>query len=194
MVTHPDFRTAHDFRCNRNVFRAHSLQSQQLEAASNPMTVEQKVRETADEEIPLPGFDLERFLPYLVAELSVKLSQELAAGYRDAGLTMPQWRVMVHLSHAGRVSVRDIERRTSLERPKVSRAASHLEAKGLVEKRADDVDARLVALSLTREGRRLMAELLPRAIAYQRQLEAVLGSDLAGLQRAMDKLLGTPIE
>lgn len=138
---------------------------------------------------PLPEFQLDDFLPYLMAEIATKLSDELAQGYREAGLSMPQWRVMVHLSHAGPVSVRDIERRVSLERPKVSRAAAALEQAGLVTKRSDPSDGRLIALSLTPTGRELMAKLLPRAIAYQSDLESLLGRDLAGLRRGMDKLL-----
>ena len=137
----------------------------------------------------LPDFELDQFLPYLLAEAAQKLSRELAEIYREAGVSTPQWRVLVHLAYSGRVSVRDIERRVSMEKSKVSRAAARLETAGLVEKRADPADGRLVALSLTDQGRALMARLLPRALEYQRQLEGLLGADLNGLHHALARLL-----
>ena len=139
----------------------------------------------------LPDFELDDFLPYLLAEAAGKLSRELADIYRDAGLSTPQWRVMVHLSYSGQVSVRDIERRVSMEKSKVSRAAARLETAGLVEKRADPADGRLVALSLTGQGHTLMARLLPRALEYQHQLEGLLGADLNGFRHALARLLNS---
>ncbi|KEP71731.1 MarR family transcriptional regulator [Thioclava dalianensis] len=140
-------------------------------------------------EVKLPDFELDLFLPYLLTEAAEKLSHDLAAIYRDAGLSTPQWRVMVHLSYSGQVSVRDIERRVSMEKSKVSRAAARLELAGLVAKRGDPDDGRLVALGLTEAGRALMAQLLPRAIDYQRQLEATLGADLPLFHKALSRLL-----
>jgi DNA-binding MarR family transcriptional regulator len=78
-----------------------------------------------------------------------------------------------------------------MEKSKVSRAAARLEKAGLVEKRADPEDGRLVALGLTVQGRALMARLLPRALEYQRQLEGLLGADLTGLRHALARLLNS---
>ncbi|WP_417809838.1 MarR family winged helix-turn-helix transcriptional regulator [Thioclava sp.] len=100
----------------------------------------------------LSDLELDDFLPYLLPEAAQKLSRELAALYRDSGLSTPQWRVMVHLAYNGRISVRAIERRVSMVKSKISRAAARLESAGLVEKRADPADGRLVALSLTDQG------------------------------------------
>ena len=50
-------------------------------------------------------------------------------------------------------------------------------------------DKRLVALSLTLVGRRLMAELLPLALAYQRRLEDRLAPHLAAFEAALDLLM-----
>jgi DNA-binding MarR family transcriptional regulator len=140
---------------------------------------------------PLPAFDLDRFLPYRMTVAAERLSAGLARRYRaQYGISIPEWRVLVHLAHSGRVSVRDIERRASLEKSKASRAAARLEAAGYVAKARNDGDRRLVALSLTGEGRALMAELLPRAIAYQEKLEALLGEHLESLEAALDLLAG----
>lgn len=138
----------------------------------------------------LPPFDLDRFIPYRLAVAAQRTSEALARQYRDRfGISIPEWRVLVHLAAAGDVSVRDIERRVAMEKSKVSRAASRLEAAGYVAKRGSKADRRLVSLALTRKGEALMRELLPLAEAYQREIEARLGGAMAGLEDGLGRLL-----
>ncbi len=144
-----------------------------------------------DQPGPLPDFDLDRFTPYRLAVAAKRTSEELARRYRARfGITIPEWRVMVHLAHAGDgLSVRDIEARVALEKYEVSRTAKRLAEKGLIAKVADPGDRRLVNLSLTPAGHALMAELLPLAEAYQAEITARLGPALAGLEAGLDRLL-----
>ena len=145
---------------------------------------------TEDDGEPLPEFDLAGFLPYRLAVAAKRTSEALARQYRDRfGITIPEWRVLVHLAHSGRVSVRDIEARVAMERYEVSRAAGRLREAGLVDRRGNPDDRRLVVLSLTAKGRALMAELLPLARAYQAEMERRLGPALAGLDAGLAALL-----
>jgi len=138
----------------------------------------------------LPDFDLSRFTPYRLAVAAERTSEELARQYRDRfGISIPEWRVLVHLAHSGDVSVRDIEARVAMEKSKVSRAASRLEKSGLIRKDVNSGDRRLVSLALTEKGRALMVELLPLAQAYQDQLEARLAAAFAGFEGGLDRLL-----
>lgn len=138
----------------------------------------------------LTDFDLHRFTPYRLAVVAQKTSEGLARLYRARfGLSIPEWRVLAHLAHAGDVSVRDIEARVVMEKSKVSRAASRLEAAGYIRKSIATADRRLVSMSLTPKGKELMAELLPLAEAYQKELEARLGDALDGFEAGVDRLL-----
>ncbi|MGO4852171.1 MarR family winged helix-turn-helix transcriptional regulator [Phaeovulum sp. W22_SRMD_FR3] len=138
----------------------------------------------------LPEFDLMGFTPYRLSVAAQALSEQLARHYRtDYGISIPEWRVLVHLAHSGDVSVRDIEIRVAMEKSKVSRAASRLETAGYIVKRVNDSDRRLVQLALTPKGRALMAELLPVALAFQAELAARLGPALAMLEVGLDQLL-----
>lgn len=111
------------------------------------------------------GFALEAFLPYQLARLAAALSRDLAAEYGARfGLTIPEWRVLAHLSQADAVSVRDVHARVDLDKAAVSRAARRLADAGLVSRAEAARDRRLVALSLTEAGRALMAELAPLAL------------------------------
>lgn len=147
---------------------------------------------TQHEPPPLPDFDLDGFMPYRLAVAAKRTSEELARQYRDRfGITIPEWRVLVHLAHSGNVSVRDIEARVAMEKYEVSRAAKRLESAGLIRKTANTVDRRLVILALTDKGRTLMQELLPLARAHQAQIEARMGAAFAQLQAGLEELLRT---
>ncbi|QIE57344.1 MarR family transcriptional regulator [Pikeienuella piscinae] len=138
------------------------------------------------------GFELDRFLPYRLSALSSRVSREFSVIYRDMlGISNAEWRVLAHLSASGAVSVRDIHLRAGLEKSKASRAAARLEGTGLVEKKADERDGRLVALTLTEAGEAAMAELIPLARAYEAELLARLDAeDRAAFDRIVSRLGG----
>ena len=140
---------------------------------------------------PLPAFDLERFTPYRLAVAAKRMSDDLAREYRSRfGISVAEWRLLAHLAHEGDgASVRDIEARVTLEKYEVSRTARRLEESGLVSKMTNASDRRLVSLSLTPKGKRLMSELLPLAQAYQEEVEARLGPAVKGLEVALDRIL-----
>lgn len=143
-----------------------------------------------DPDNDLPDFDLATFLPYRLAVASARASAGLARTYRAKfGISVAEWRVLVHLLDAGEVSVRDLAATVNLDKPTVSRAASRLAGEGYVVKRGNEGDRRLVRLSLSPEGRALMARILPHALAFQAQLEDRVGEHLDALEAALDRLL-----
>ena len=76
-----------------------------------------------------------------------------------------------------------------MEKYEGSRAAKRLEEAGLIEKRVNQSDRRLVDLALTAKGRLMMAELLPIARAHQEALEARLGDAFDQLEAGLTRLL-----
>ena len=137
-------------------------------------------------------FELSQFLPYQLAVLAERVSRRLSVEYgRTHGLNVAEWRVLVHLMRRREVSVREIHERVNLDKPRVSRAVKRLEAAGLVEKAAAEDDARLVAISLTAKGMRVLDDILPSARDVEANLLAGLSSaERAGLLAAMEKLHG----
>ncbi len=124
----------------------------------------------------MSNFTLETFLPYQLATLSARVSKDFARHYRERfGISVSEWRVMAHLSQEDAVSVREICVRVDMDKPKVSRAASKLEAAGYLRKLVNPRDRRLVELSLTKKGRKMIDELAPIALAYEREVIELLG-------------------
>jgi DNA-binding MarR family transcriptional regulator len=130
------------------------------------------------------SFDLSTFLPYQLAVASSRISRAFAERYRaEFGLSIPEWRVLAHLAQSGAVSVREIHARVDMDKSKVSRAAARLEEVGLIEKRENAEDRRLLDMRLTAKGRDLIARIVPIADAYQSEILAKL-DDLGPAFRA----------
>jgi DNA-binding MarR family transcriptional regulator len=138
----------------------------------------------------VPEFDLSAFLPYQLAVAASRVSRGFAEVYRDEfGLTIPEWRVLAHLAQSGAVSVREIHARVDMDKSKVSRAAARLESAGLIEKRENGTDRRLLDMTLTAKGQDLFVRIVPVALAYQAQVMAGLGPDGAAFQTGLKILL-----
>lgn len=136
------------------------------------------------------AFHLSAFLPYQLAVLSERISRRLSVEYgKTHGLTVAEWRVLVHLQRCGAVSVRDIHNCVNLEKPRVSRAVSRLEAAGYVKKDTVETDGRLVAVSLTAAGRAALECIIPAAQGIEAKLRDAVGKeDMQALLRVMEKM------
>lgn len=136
------------------------------------------------------GFVLDDFLPYQLAVAASRVSRQFAALYQEQfGISMPEWRVVAHLSQAGSVSVREIHQRVDMDKSKVSRAASRLESAGLITKKVDQNDRRLVELALTTKGQALIEEMAPIAETFQQKLLSNLAPETDLFRRQLEKLL-----
>lgn len=142
----------------------------------------------------MTDFNLDAFLPYRLAVMAGQVSREFSCRYEERfGLSRSEWRVLAHLARSGTASVREIHAEADLDKSRVSRAASRLEASGLVEKRGHPTDGRLIRLSLTAAGRETMAELALMAAAYQDELVARIGPDWEEVSGLIDRL-SRPVE
>ena len=138
----------------------------------------------------MSDFDLDAFLPYQLAVLAARVSHGFSDLYQQRfGITIPEWRVVAHLSQAGSVSVREIHQRVDMDKSKVSRAASRLEAAGYISKKVNGNDRRLVELELTQKGQDMINELTPIAQEYEAKVLATLGEHTPCFRSALDTLL-----
>lgn len=136
-------------------------------------------------------FNLEGFFPYKLSLLSDRISKGFAEIYGPKfGISLAEWRVIVHLAQRGKVSVREIFQHVGMDKSKVSRAATRLEAAGVILKKVNTCDKRLVELSLTTKGKRMMSQLAPLAREYETRVLAKLPTaQQQALANALDSLL-----
>ena len=127
-------------------------------------------------------FDLDQFSPYLINVLASRMSRNLSTIYGDRfNLSIAEWRIMSHLRQNRKVSIREIYRRVDMDKPRVSRAARRLESYGLVEKKPNPGDRRLIELSLTRTGIRLFDQIAPIALSFENEVLGILSPEERGV-------------
>jgi DNA-binding MarR family transcriptional regulator len=133
---------------------------------------------------------LTRFLPYVINNLAERISAGLSTLYSDEyGLTIPEWRVIANLAEHNTLNARQIVEFTTLEKSTVSRAVNNLSVRGLVSQQRTEGDNRVKDLALTDAGDTLYRSIVPRALAWERDLLEDLNSgEYRDLLHSLDKL------
>jgi DNA-binding MarR family transcriptional regulator len=135
------------------------------------------------------GFDLKTFLPYRLNLLAGLTSQALSQIYAGHGIGIPEWRILVTLGHCGPMTGKAVGAHTHMHKTKVSRAVTSLEKRKLISRQINRDDLREAFLSLTPGGRTIYDDLVPRAVAFARDLLTVVDpADRPALDRALNSL------
>eukprot|EP00903_Cladosiphon_okamuranus_P001415 g1413.t1 len=125
-----------------------------------------------------PVLQLRHFLPYRLNHLAETVSRSFSKIYADKyGIGIPEWRVLAMLGEHREMTARDVSQATSMHKTKVSRAVAALEKRGLILRVKNPEDQREQTLQLSSEGVAVYEDIVPRALAYSRQLEDALTED-----------------
>ena len=122
--------------------------------------------------------DLFRFVPFrlnrLAAEVSAALSSEYQERYR---LDIPEWRVLATLGFRNEpCSAQYISHCTRTHKSTISRAVTALMKRQLVERVENADDRREFALRMTRKGKALYEELIPRLLRREQEILSCLSA------------------
>jgi DNA-binding MarR family transcriptional regulator len=136
-----------------------------------------------------PALDLFKFVPFrlnrLAAEVSAALSTEYHARY---GLDIPEWRVLATLGFRDDAcSAQYIAHCTRTHKSTISRAVTALMTRHLVERVENEDDRREFALRMTRKGKALYQELIPR---LKRKEQDILSCLSEQERKDFERLLG----
>ena len=99
--------------------------------------------------------------------------------WTDEGLTMPQARILFLLVEQGDQSAGDLAEYLSVSPSTITGITDRLTRQGLIERRDDPRDRRLVRLCLTPEGRRLTMEIADSSRAVLRRIFERMGAERA---------------
>ncbi|MBL8552563.1 MAG: MarR family transcriptional regulator [Hyphomonadaceae bacterium] len=133
---------------------------------------------------------LQAFMPYRLSIAANAVSKAIAAAYAERfDLSIPEWRLIAVLYEIGEGTQQDLVRATLMDKVAVSRAAHSLEARRLVERRADAEDGRARRLRLSVQGEALYARIAPTALEYEQRLLDRFGkAEVAALQNMLLRL------
>jgi DNA-binding MarR family transcriptional regulator len=142
-----------------------------------------------------PRLDLFRFVPFRLNRLSAEVSNALSSEYQERyGLDIPEWRVLATLGFRNDpCSAQYISDCTRTHKSTISRAVTSLMQRQIIERVENEDDRREFRLRLTRKGRTLYEELIPRLLRREQEILACLSTqerkDLAALLGKIEKSL-----
>jgi DNA-binding MarR family transcriptional regulator len=137
----------------------------------------------------LAKLDLFRFVPFRLNRLAAEVSAALSSEYQERyGLDIPEWRVLATLGFRhDACSAQYIAHCTRTHKSTISRAVTTLMARQLVERVENTHDRREFRLRMTRKGKALYEELIPR---LKRKEQAILSCLSAQERRDFALMLG----
>ncbi len=124
------------------------------------------------------GLDLFRFVPFRLNRLAAEVSAALSSEYRTRyGLDIPEWRVLATLGFRDDAcSAQYIAHCTRTHKSTISRAVTALLSRQLVERIENEEDRREYRLRMTRQGRTLYRQLIPRLKRREKQIMSCLSA------------------
>ncbi len=122
--------------------------------------------------------DLFRFVPFRLNRLAAEVSAALSGEYRERyGLDIPEWRVLATLGFRNEAcSAQYIASCTRTHKSTISRAVTMLMTRLLIERVENEDDRREYRLRLTRKGKTLYQELIPRLLRKEQDILCCLSA------------------
>jgi DNA-binding MarR family transcriptional regulator len=140
--------------------------------------------------------DLFRFVPFRLNRLAAEVSNALSSEYQQRyGLDIPEWRVLATLGFRNDAcSAQYIVHCTRTHKSTISRAVTALMERQLVERVENEDDRREFSLRMTRKGKALYQQLIPRLKRREQEILSCLSAlerkDFAQLLGKIEKSLG----
>jgi DNA-binding MarR family transcriptional regulator len=132
---------------------------------------------------------LDFYVPYLLNRAGVRIATAFAEEMRPLGASLQIWRVLAALRERDGRRMGDLSATTSIEVSTLTRLVDQMEKKGLVARRRDPDDARVVMLFVTASGKRLTRRILPIAERYERvALKGFAAGEAQALREALRRL------
>lgn len=124
------------------------------------------------------AFELDRFLPFRLLNVTEQISLQFAERYRRKySMTRPEWRTFAILGEHEHITAKEIGRISHMHKTKVSRAIASLTKRGWLHRSRNDDDRRMEHLKLSAIGQRNYAKLIKEAHEFNSDIESKLGPD-----------------
>jgi len=106
-------------------------------------------------------FDLERFVPYLLNRVGIRIAIEFAREIAPYQIKYSGWRVLFTLAHVGPQQMVELAALANFEISTLSRVIAGLEREGLVKRINGEVGSRNRRIALTVRGEKIVKQLSP---------------------------------
>jgi DNA-binding MarR family transcriptional regulator len=133
-----------------------------------PPSRSSQMNRTAAPPLRNSSFATEEFLPYLLNQITNLSNRNFKIALKRSPVNVRQFRVLAVLFRLPGLSLTELVEKTAIDQPTLSRMVDQLSALGLLKRETARNDGRLVRLSLTASGERLIEDLWPVAWKHYR--------------------------
>ncbi len=132
---------------------------------------------------------------YLIGDVSRMIRTVYDRRVEPLGLTRAQWRVMTRLNRAESCIQTELATELEIEKPTLGKLLERLEAKGWVERRPDQKDARSKRVFLTPAARPVLNQMYERATDVVGGIfDGIEDKDAEQLRALLDHIKGNLIQ
>jgi DNA-binding MarR family transcriptional regulator len=125
----------------------------------------------------------------LLAPLGLAFWRMKSAFEREVGVSAGTWFSLALLSKKDGISQRELSQKFEIDPSRVTRLAKRLEREGLILRKRDSEDHRIVRMSLTEKGKALIEDLSEHRVSFDRRIGAMLNpEELKELRRMLGVL------
>lgn len=128
------------------------------------------------------SFHLRDSIGYLLKRTQRLMQERIERMFAEQGCTLQQWVVLMHLRDGLAITVADLCRELHHDSGAMTRLIDQLESRDLIERRRNPEDRRVIELSITKTGHKLLDQMIPTACD-------MLNTTLDGFSRDEVKLL-----
>lgn len=129
---------------------------------------------------------LNTHLTFRISRMAKLLEAEGAERLAGSGINLTAYRMMLVIEVFDEISVSDLSRIMLIDRAQVSRAATDLIERGVLEARSDKISKRKKLLALTKDGAATYADLRTRFNDRELALTDAIGDDLDALWKGVN--------
>lgn len=135
-------------------------------------------------------FPLEGHVFYLFSQILGRRNRALNTDLRRFGLDYSRWRVLAVLNANPGCSMHLLSEQTSVDRTTLVPTVRTMEREGLLLRQERETDRRSVSLTLTVQGRAMLAQILPVVLAQtDRALAGMTAADKAKLHQLLIRIV-----
>ncbi len=139
---------------------------------------------------PAPRWEVDDYLSYLLARASRVVATGFHREVRDAGLTVPEWRVLATLADGGARTLGELAAIVLAQQSTATKLVGRMQAQGWVERGAGDVDRRHSLVTITADGHAMLGSLLARSKRHEAAtIDRLSAREAAVLKGALRKLI-----
>jgi DNA-binding MarR family transcriptional regulator len=113
------------------------------------------------------GYRLTTSFPYLVRRVGIRVGELFDRAAASYGVDVSMYRVLASLAECDGQQLGQLSEMTAIELSTLSRLVGAMAAKGLLTRRRPRANGRIVEISLSSKGRKLVLDLIPIAVHFE---------------------------